>query len=301
MAIAMARNKQEQAADSRLGKVLHALRADPGLALGLVMVLLVIVCTVFAPLLTPYGYNDQNIRNRLKPGFWSAEGTPEHPLGTDGIGRDLWSRLVYSYRSSLAIGVSAVVLSLLIGLTVGLISGTMGGWVEALLMRLTEVQMALPFIVLALTVLSMSTPTVPLIVVVLSLSSWPTTARLVRSATITERQSDYVTAARAMGASTPRIIVQYVARNILTGLLITSIINLGTMMVLEATLSFIGIGVQPPVPSFGNIVADGKVYITQAWWVTTFPGIAVLFAVLGLNLVGDSLHKYLDPRMRTQV
>jgi|MTBAKSStandDraft_1061840.scaffolds.fasta_scaffold05324_4 peptide/nickel transport system permease protein len=270
------------------------------LTIGLVMLIVVVVCTVAAPLITTYGPNDQDIRNRLKPGFWSEEGSPGHPLGTDGVGRDLWSRIVYSFRASLFIAICAVLITVAIGMTVALVSGTFGGWVDALLMRITEVQMAFPFIVLALAILSAVRPTPLVLVVVLSLSAWPFYARVIRSLIITEVQSDYVKAARVQGASTWRILFQYVARNVAPPVFVVATIDIATMIVLEGVLSFLGIGVQPPTPSFGNVIADGKDYLNTAWWVSTFPGVAIVFIVFAFNLVGDTLHKHIDPTLRTR-
>ena len=264
------------------------------------MLLVVVICIFFAPLLTPFDPNEQDIMNRLKPGFWSPEAMPEHPLGTDGLGRDLWARIVYSVRVSVPLAVAAVLVVIVIGVIVALVSGTVGGWVDTLLMRLTDVQMAFPFIVLALALLSLQTPTLPLLVLVLSLSAWPFYARVIRSIIITENQADYVTAARVMGASTPRVIFQYIGRNVIPPIFIVATIDLATMIVLESLLSFLGIGVQPPTPSFGNIIADGKDYINNAWWVSTLPGLAIVFIVFAINLVADSLHKYIDPTLRTR-
>jgi len=281
-------------------KALVFLWENKTLTIGLIMVFLVLLCTFAAPLLTPYGPDDQDVRNRLKPGFWSPEGAPGHPLGTDGVGRDLWTRIVYSFRVSLPIGVGAVAVTVCIGLAVALISGTVGGWVDAMLMRLTEVQMAFPFIVLALAILSVRRPSPAILVCVLSLSAWPFYARVVRSIIITEVQSDYVKAARVQGASVWRIIFRYVARDVVPPVFVTATIDIATMIVLESILSFLGIGVQPPTPSFGNIIADGKDYLNTAWWVTTFPGLAIVFIVFAINLVGDTLHKYIDPTLRTR-
>ncbi len=202
------------------------------LTIGLVMLIVVVVCTVAAPLITTYGPNDQDIRNRLKRdlvrgGFaWTS-------LGTDGVGRDLWSRIVYSFRASLFIAICAVLITVAIGMTVALVSGTFGGWVDALLMRITEVQMAFPFIVLALAILSAVRPTPRVLVVVLSLSAWPFYARVIRSLIITEVQSDYVKAARVQGASTWRILFQYVARNVAPPVFVVATIDIATMIFLE--------------------------------------------------------------------
>lgn len=281
-------------------KALVFLWENKTLTIGLIMLFIVLVFTFAAPLLTPYGPNEQDIRNRLKPGFWSSEGAPGHPLGTDGIGRDLWTRIVYSFGVSLPIGVGAVVVTVFIGLSVALVSGTFGGWLDAVLMRLTEVQMAFPFIVLALAILSVHRPTPATLVIVLSLSAWPFYARVVRSIILTEVQSDYVKAAKIQGASTWRVLFRYVARNVAPPVFIIATIDIATMIVLEGILSFLGIGVQPPTPSFGNIIADGKDYLNTAWWVSTFPGLAIVFIVFAVNLVGDTLHKHIDPTLRTR-
>ncbi len=285
---------------TRLTKLLLFLWENKTLTVGLIMLLAVLICTFFAPYLSPYGPNDQNVMARLKPGFWSDKGLPGHPLGTDGVGRDLWARILYSFQVSLPIGAAAVGITVLIGLSVALVAGTFGGWIDALLMRVVEVQMAFPFIVLALAILSISRPTPESLIVVLSLSAWPFYARVVRSIIITEIQSDYVKAARVMGASTWRILFRYVARNVVPPVFVVAMIDIATMIVLEGILSFLGIGVQPPTPSFGNIIADGKDYLNTGWWVSTFPGFAIVFIVFAVNLVGDTLYKYIDPTLRTR-
>jgi peptide/nickel transport system permease protein len=287
-------------AAARLTNALAFLWENKTLTVGLIMLLIVLVCTFLTPFLTPYGPNDQDVRNRLKPGFWDSKGLATHPLGTDGVGRDLWARILYSFRVSLPIGVAAVGITVVIGLMVALIAGTFGGWIDAVLMRLVEVQMAFPFIVLALAILSIGRPTPGILVVVLSLSAWPFYARVVRSIIITEIQADYVKAARVMGASTWRILFRYVARNVVPPVFVVAMIDVATMIVLEGILSFLGIGVQPPTPSFGNIIADGKDYLNTGWWVSTFPGFAIVFIVFAINLVGDTLHKYIDPTLRTK-
>lgn len=284
----------------RLRSALRFLWANKALTVGLFMLLIVIICTLFAPWLTPFEPNEQDVMNRLKPGFWSPEAMPEHPLGTDGLGRDLWARIVYSFRVSIPLAIAAVLVVIVVGVLVALVGGTMGGWVDTLLMRITDVQMAFPFIVLALALLSLQTPTLPLLVLVLALSAWPFYARVIRSIIITENQADYVTAARVMGASSPRVIFHYIGRNVIPPIFIVATIDLATMIVLEGLLSFLGIGVQPPTPSFGNIIADGKDYINSAWWVSTLPGLTIVFIVFSINLVADTLHKYVDPTLRTR-
>jgi peptide/nickel transport system permease protein len=226
---------------------------------------------------------------RLKPGFWDVKGLPGHPLGTDGVGRDLWARILFSFRVSLPIGVAAVVITVFIGLMVALIAGTFGGWIDTVLMRLVEVQMAFPFIVLALAILSISRPTPAILVVVLSLSAWPFYARVVRSIILTEMQSDYVKAARVMGASTWRILFRYIARNIAPPVFVVAMIDVATMIVLEGILSFLGIGVQPPYADWGGMVRENAAAINFGLLAPLYPAVAIATLTVGVNLVVDWL------------
>jgi peptide/nickel transport system permease protein len=269
--------------------------SNKDLSIGLIMLIIIIFLTVGAPLVTSYGPNEQDIANRLIPGFWSPNGSPGHFLGTDGLGRDLWTRIVYSFRVSLPIGILSVILILGIGVLVALISTTLGGWVDTILMRLTDVQMAFPIIVLVIVILSIRTPTPALMIVVFGLAAWPFYARLLRSIAISENKSDYIAAARAMGASNGRIMFKHLARNVVPPVIALAIIDVASVIVYEGVLSFMGVGIQPPTPSFGNIIADGKAYFREAWWLTIIPGLVIMFTVFAINLVGDAIHKLADP------
>ena len=270
-------------------------------SVGLILIMIALTCCLFAPWLAPHDPTEQNVKSRLAPPFWvgGEDYQPQYILGTDQVGRDLLSRIIFGIRTSLIISFSAVAVAVLIGVTVGLLAGFFSpGWIDSVLMRITDVQLAFPFIVLAISILTLVRPSIPLIIVVLSLAAWPLYARVIRAIIITEKNADYVTAAQAMGASDRRVIINYIARNVIPPVFIVATIDIATMAVFEALLSFIQLGVQPPGISLGNIMADGKNYIAMAWWITGLPGFAILFAVLGFNLVGDSLQSYIDPRLR---
>jgi peptide/nickel transport system permease protein len=268
---------------------------------GLALVVIALTCGIFAPWVAPHDPLEQDMKSRLAAPFWigGEEYQPQYILGTDQVGRDLLSRIIFGIRTSLIISFAAVAVAVLIGVTVGLLAGFFSpGWIDTVLMRITDIQLAFPFIVLAISILTLVRPSVPLIIVVLSLAAWPLYARVIRSIIITEKNADYVTAAQAMGASDGRVIVNYIARNAIPPVFIVATIDIATMAVFEALLSFIQLGVQPPGISLGNIMADGKNYIAMAWWITGLPGFAILFAVLGFNLVGDALQSYIDPKLR---
>jgi peptide/nickel transport system permease protein len=267
--------------------------------IGAGMVLIVVVVALAAPILVPYDPAYQNVKEAFTPPMWEEGGSPAHVLGTDALGRDLLSRIMFGLRTSLTISISSVILLLIIGVSIGLIAGYYGGGLlDTLLMRITDVQMALPFIVLAITILAVLEPTIPVLIFVLALVQWPIYARVIRSIVLVERGSDYVLAAKAMGASDSRILIRYLLRNLLIAVLILSTLDMAALMIGEATLSFIGLGVQPPTPSLGNIMADGRLKLALYWWITTLPGVVIFFTILGLNLFGDGMQMILDPRLR---
>ncbi|NMC14798.1 MAG: ABC transporter permease [Chloroflexi bacterium] len=267
--------------------------------IGVLMVLVVIILSIAAPLIAPYDPEEQNIKNAFIPPSWEEGGSPDYLLGTDALGRDLYSRIIFGLRTSLAISVSAVILLLTIGVSVGLVAGYYGGgFLDNLLMRLTDIQMALPFIVLAITILSVFEPSIPVLIVVLALVQWPLYARVIRGMVLIERETDYILAAKAMGASDFRILTRYLLRNIIVAVLILSTLDMAAMIIGEATLSFMGLGVQPPTPSLGNIMADGRLKLSLYWWITTLPGVVIFFTILGLNLFGDGMQMVIDPKLR---
>ena len=263
------------------------------------MVVIVVTLAVGAPALALHDPVKQDLSVRLLPPAFLAGGDWVHPFGTDALGRDLWARIVWGLRTSLLVAVPAVALAVILGVGIGTISGYFGRLVDTMLMRLTDIQMAFPFIILAIAILSVTTPGPLVLIIVLSLAAWPTYARVVRSITLVDSQADYVLVAKSMGASHLRIIVQYLLRNIFLTVVILSTLDIATMIVLEALLSFLGLGIQPPTPSLGVVMADGRNYLPIGdWWITTMPGVMILFAMLGMNLLGDGLQSKLDPRLR---
>jgi peptide/nickel transport system permease protein len=266
---------------------------------GLVVVVVVAVAAVTAPLLSPFDPTEQDLGDlRLKaPGFRDAGGRV-HLLGTDHLGRDLLARVIYGARPALLVGFAAVAISGLIGMAAGLVSGYFGGRLDDLFMRLADIQLAFPFILLAIAVIGVLGPSLTTIIIVIGVSSWVVYARIVRGAVLALREREFVQAARALGSGDGRVLLRHILPNALTPWLVVATLDMARVIVIESALSFLGLGVQPPTPTWGGMLADGRVYITTAWWLATFPGLAILVTVLGINLFGDGLRDTLDPRLK---
>lgn len=271
---------------SRPFAALRKIFSSPMLAIGVTIFVLAVLVAVFAPILFPQGASRINLAEALRPPL-----TGWHLMGTDQLGRDIFMRVASGLRISFAISASAIALALTVGLVVGLVAGYFGGWTDTILMRFTDIQMALPFIVLAVAILSVATPGYLSLTVVLSLAAWPTYARVVRSTTQIERHADHVQAAMALGAGHIRILVRYLGRAIFVPTLVLSILDLAAMIIYEATLTFIAIGVPPGTPSLGTIMAEGKNYIASAWWITAMPGLAMLVVISALNMIAIALRQ----------
>jgi peptide/nickel transport system permease protein len=225
---------------------------------------------------------------------WTSLGA--HPLGTDQLGRDILSRIVTGSRVTLLIAGSAVVIGGIIGVALGLVAGYFGGWYDRVLMRLVDIQLAFPLMLLALLVVAALGPSLHNLIAVLALTSWVRYARIVRGEVLSVREREFVQAARAIGANHARILGIHVLPNVLTPVLVVATLELARTIVLEAGLSFLGLGIQPPSPSWGRMLADGRTYIASAWWIITLPGLALMLTVLSVNLLGDWLRDWLDPR-----
>jgi peptide/nickel transport system permease protein len=266
---------------------------------GLVVVVVVVLTAVGAPLISPFDPIEQDLGDlRLKaPGFRDAGGRV-HPLGTDHLGRDLLARVIHGARPALLVGFAAVAISGLIGMAAGLISGYFGGRTDDVLMRLADIQLAFPFILLAIAVIGVLGPSLKTIIIVIGVSSWVVYARIVRGAVLTLREREFVQAARALGGGDGRILLRHILPNAFTPWLVVATLDMARVIVIESALSFLGLGVQPPTPTWGGMLADGRVYISTAWWLATFPGLAILVTVLGINLFGDGLRDTLDPRLK---
>jgi peptide/nickel transport system permease protein len=221
-----------------------------------------------------------------------------HPLGTDHLGRDLLARVIFGAQPALLVGFAAVMISGVLGMITGLLGGYFGGRVDDVLMRLADIQLAFPFILLAIAVIGVLGPSLPTIIVVIGVSSWVVYARVVRAAVLVLREREFVQAAQALGGGDGRILVRHILPNAFAPWLVVATLDMARVIVIESALSFLGLGVQPPTPTWGGMLADGRVYLTTAWWLATFPGFAILVTVLGINLFGDGLRDTLDPRLK---
>ena len=264
---------------------------------GLGVVVVVLLAALFAPWLTPFDPLEQDINQRLKePGWQTAEGRV-HVLGTDHLGRDILARVIFGSRIALVVGVSAVLISGVLGMAIGLVAGYFGGKVDDFFMRLADIQLAFPFILLAIAVIGVLGPNLRNIIIVIGVSSWVVYARVVRGEVLSIREREFVQAAIALGSRDGRVLVRHVLPNAFTPWLVVATLDMARVIVIESALSFLGLGVQPPTPTWGGMLADGRVYLSTAWWLATFPGLAILVTVLGINLLGDGLRDTLDPRL----
>jgi peptide/nickel transport system permease protein len=247
---------------------------------GLLVVVAVLLAAMFAPLVSPFDPLEQDIGQRLRePGWQDGQGRV-HPLGTDHLGRDILARIIFGSRIALVVGLAAVMISGVIGMLIGLVAGYFGGRTDDFLMRLADIQLAFPFILLAIAVIGVLY------------------ARVVRGEVLSIREREYVHAAVALGSRHWRVLVSHVLPNTFTPWLVVATLDMARVIVIESALSFLGLGVQPPTPTWGGMLADGRVYLSTAWWLATFPGLAILVTVLGINLFGDGLRDTLDPRLK---
>jgi|SRR5690625_2976862 len=265
--------------------------------IGASLVLLTAFIAILAPLIAPYDPSLQDTSKRLLPPAF-AGGTSEHLFGTDQLGRDLLSRIIYGSRISLLLGLSAVLGAGFIGITLGAIAGFSGGWLDTILMRLADIQLAIPFLVLALAVLAAVGPGLGNLVIVLIVSGWVMYARVMRAQIMAVKNLEYVSAARALGAGYFRTLLRHALPASMPPVIVVATVQIGTMILMEASLSFLGLGVPPSIPTWGSIAADGRTYMTTAWWVTTLPGLAIFLTVMGVNFLGDWLRDVLDPTSR---
>jgi peptide/nickel transport system permease protein len=265
---------------------------------GLVVVTVVIVSALGASWFSAYDPVEQDITNRLRPpGSVDAAGRT-HLLGTDHLGRDILARMIFGARPALMVGFAAVAISGVLGMGVGLISGYFGGRIDDVFMRLADIQLAFPFILLAIAVIGVLGPSLRNIIIVIGVSSWVVYARVVRGEVLSIRERDFVQAAIALGSRDTQVLVRHVLPNTFTPWLVVATLDMARVIVIESALSFLGLGVQPPTPTWGGMLADGRVYLSTAWWLATFPGLAILVTVLGINLFGDGLRDTLDPRLK---
>jgi peptide/nickel transport system permease protein len=270
------------------------------MTLGLFLVGLVTLAAVLAPFVGTRDPIKQNLALSNRPPMWQARGTPEAPLGTDQFGRDVWSRIVYGAQISLAIGTAASLIGGLVGVTAGLVAGFYGGKVDSIVMRIVDLNLAFPLILLALAIAAILGPSLQNLILVMALTTWMIYARVVRGITLSIREREFIQAARAMGAVDARIMFRHVLPNLFAPVMVIWTLELARVILMESALSFLGVGVPPPTPTWGRMLAEGRNLLTTAPWIATFPGIAITLTVLGVNFFGDGLRDLLDPRLRKQ-
>lgn len=273
------------------------LRSRTGL-IGATLLAVLIIAALLAPYLDLPNPVRGDLRARMADPTWTGLFSPgAHPLGTDPLGRDVLSRILFGARMTLSIAISAVVLGAIIGVSLGIVAGFSGGIIDTLLMRLVDIQLAFPLILFALLVVAAVGPSVTNLVIVLGVASWTQYARIIRGQVLALREREFILSARAAGAGPLRMMIRHILPNVVTPVLVVGTLQLARIIVMDAALSFLGLGVQPPTPSWGRMLAEGRIYIESAWWVVTFPGLAIAFTVLSVNLVGDWLRDYFDPRL----
>jgi peptide/nickel transport system permease protein len=266
--------------------------------IGGLVIFCLIVTALFAPVIAPHDPYKQNIMNRLQPPVWMPEGDWKYPLGTDHLGRDLLSRIIYGSRVSLVVGVSAVVMMVFIGVFLGLLAGFYGGVVDSVISFLVNCMMGFPFILLAMSLVAVLGPSLRNIIIALGLTGWPVFTRVTRIETMKLRDQEFVLAARSLAFTVRRIIGRHLLPNLMPSLLVLSTVEVARAIIRESLLSFLGLGIQPPTPSWGMMLAEGRDYMLMEWWLAAFPGFAIFLSALGINVLGDALRDLIDPHLR---
>jgi dipeptide transport system permease protein len=269
-----------------------------GAVAGLFVIAVVVLAAVFAGVIAPHGPAEQFRDHFLTPPFWEQGGTVRFPLGTDAVGRDILSRIIYGARYSLFIGLIVVSLSLSLGIALGLIAGFSRGWLESIIMRFMDILLALPSLLLAIVIVAILGPGLINAMIAVAVTYLPQFTRLTRASAITEQTKDYVTASRVSGARLPRLMFLTVLPNCMAPLIVQGTLSFSNAILDAAALGFLGLGAQPPTPEWGTMLADAREFVLRAWWVVTFPGIAILITVLAFILLGDGLRDELDPRLK---
>jgi peptide/nickel transport system permease protein len=285
---------------SELKRIVSAFLLSKIATLGALIFALFLLIAILAPILAPHDPALQDLKRRLAPpiGLGMEKASLEYPLGNDNLGRDILSRLLVGSRVSLVVGVSTILLASSVGSLIGAMAGFYRGLVDNIVMRIVDIWMAFPSLLLAIAFGAALGPGLFNLVLALSLTIWVVYCRVVRAEVLSLRERDYVLAARAMGASDLRIILRHMLPNVLAPILVISTLQMGVVIISEASLNFLGVGVQSSVPTWGGMLSDGREFMRDAWWLATFPGIAISIVVLGVNLLGDGLRDALDPRLR---
>ncbi|MET0942845.1 MAG: ABC transporter permease subunit [Mesorhizobium sp.] len=269
-----------------------------GAVIGLWIFVLLVITAIFAPVIAPYGPAERLPNANLLPPFWEAGGSTAHLLGTDAIGRDILSRLIYGARYSLFIGVIVTSVALSGGIVIGVVAGYFRGWVDTVIMRIMDIILAFPSLLLALVLVAVFGPGLTNAMIAIALVYQPHFVRLIRAAVMAEKSKDYVTAAKVSGAGTLRLMFRTILPNCMAPLIVQASLSFSSAILDAAALGFLGMGAQPPTPEWGTMLAEAREFILRAWWVVTFPGLAILITVLAINLVGDGLRDALDPKLK---
>ncbi|WP_112324371.1 ABC transporter permease [Oceanibium sediminis] len=271
-------------------------RKKPVLVCGTLLII-AIICALVPGMFAPHDPYEQSLLLRLKPPSFMDGGREGYFLGTDHLGRDTLSRIIYGARITLLVSLLAVAVSTIAGIAAGVAAGFYGGRIDSVILRLIDMQLAFPVILLVIAVVAVVGPSLTNLIIIMGLSGWPRMARIVRGAVLSVRGLEYVDAARAIGAGSWRIMAYHIMPNILSAIIVYASFELARMILLEATLSFLGLGVQPPTPTWGGMISDGRNYISLAWWVAFFPGLAIGIIILTFNILGDELRDALDPQL----
>ena len=273
-------------------------RVSPLVGVSLFILLTLVGAALFSPQVAPHDPIRERLLDRLLPPVWGQDGEWQYVLGTDHLGRDLLSRIIYGSRVSLVIGAAAVVVGGALGISLGVAAGFLGGRSDELIMALADMQLAFPTILLAIAIIAVLGPSFANLVVVIGISGWVTYARIARGQVLSLREKEFVEAIRAQGGSQFRIVIRHILPNILSPLIVVATLDLARTIILESTLSFLGLGTQPPTPSWGGMLSDGREYLLSAWWIATFPGVALMLTALSFNRLGDWIRDLTDPRLR---
>lgn len=297
MAIAVPSQTPWYMAPLRVLRSVFQIRQFPGVAL-LIIVFLLVLPGLFAEWIAPHDPIKGALSLRLKPPMWQKGGSIDHPLGTDKVGRDVLSRIIHGSRVSLRVSIEAILVSGVIGTTLGLLAGYFGGKTDAVIMRMVDIALGLPIILMALVFVAALGPSFTTVIVIITVFLWSRYARQTRGETLSIKERDFIARARVAGASHCRIMFRYILPNVVNTLIVLATLQLGFVILLESTLSFLGAGIPRPTPAWGMMVADGRELIVTAWWISMFPGLAIMLTVLSVNLLGDWLRDHLDPKLK---
>jgi len=267
-------------------------------ALGMLIVICMAIAATFSPSLAPHKPTKINFNQLFTPPFWMKGGSPSYLLGTDSLGRDIMSRIIYGSQKSLLISTLSTLLGVFIGVTLGLISGYYGGWIDSVISRIEEMFLAFPTILFAIAIVALLGGETFNMILVFAITHWVTIARVTRGEVLSAKRNEYVEASRTIGCKDVRIIILHILPNISASIIVIATLSLANIILAESSLSFLGFGVPPPAPTWGRMLSEGRQYLSNAWWIATFPGLAIMITVLGVNLLGDGLRDAYDPRLQ---